>query len=119
MPRAIALFASTDGGRVDRAAVLVKPGDSDSTVRMKIVDLASFSLVPQVDVALWDGAGVLPSLAAAGGRLAVAGNHTHEIATFAVSDLPGGQARANMLRGEGISAHAVSFVRKNGRSACC
>ncbi len=114
MPRAISLFASADGGRVDRAAVLVKPGDADNTVRLKIVDLASFRLLPQVDLALWDGAGVLPSLTAAGGRLAVAGNHTHEIATFAARDLANGKARANMLRGEGISAHAISFVRKEG-----
>ena len=113
VPRAIALFSSADGGRVDRAAVLVKPGDADSTVRLKVVDLASFRQVPEVDVALWDGAGVLPSLTAAGGRLAVAGNHTHDIATFAVGDLTGGHARS-MLRGDGISANAVSFVRKNG-----
>jgi WD40 repeat protein len=114
VPRAIALFASTEGGRVDRAAVLVKPGDTDSTVRMKIVDLANFRLLPGVDVALWDGAGVLPSLATAGGQLAVAGNHAHEIATFTAADLQGGQARASMLRGAGISAHAVSFAKKDG-----
>lgn len=114
VPRAIALFASAEGGRVDRAAVLVKPGDADSTVRMKVVDLVNFSLSPGADVALWDGAGVLPSLATAGGRLAVAGNHAHEIATFTADDLLGGQARASMLRGAGISAHAVSFVKKDG-----
>ena len=114
VPRAIALFASAEGGRVDRAAVLVKPGDADSTVRMKVVDLVNFRLLPGVDVALWDGAGVLPSLAMAGGRLAVAGNHAHEIATFTSDDLQGGQARANILRGAGISAHAVSFVKKDG-----
>ena len=114
VPRAIALFASAEGGRVDRAAVLVKPGDADSTVRMKVVDLANFRLLPGADVALWDGAGVLPSLATAGGRLAVAGNHTHEIAMFTADSLVSGQAQASMLRGAGITAHAVSFVKKDG-----
>jgi WD40 repeat protein len=114
VPRAIMLFASADGGRVDRAAVLVKPGDADSTVRMRVVDLANFRLLPAVDVVLWDGAGVLPSLTAAGGRLAVAGNHAHEIATFTADALQGGQARPSMLRGAGISARAVSFVKKDG-----
>jgi WD40 repeat protein len=116
VPRAIALFSSSARGAADRLAVVVKSGDADATVRLRVVDLANFRLVESAQATLWDGRGVSPSLAAVpgGGHLAVAGNHTHEIATFATGDLLAGRNEPAMLRGSGIDARQVSFARKDG-----
>ncbi len=114
VPRAIALFSSTERGRLDRAAVVVRR-DGDATMRLRVVDLTNFRLLDQ-QVPLWDGSGIGQSIAATpGGRhVAVTGNRNHEIATFATSDLLTRQAAPGVLRGSGIAARQVSFVKKDG-----
>jgi WD40 repeat protein len=112
VPRALALFSSTDRGRIDRAAVVVKSAGAE--VRLRLVDLEKFQLVNPFDTPLWNAVGILPSIAVVpGGRhLAIAGNPAHEIATFAVDDLLAGRTAPAMLRGSGISARNVAFVKQ-------
>lgn len=112
VPRTIALFSSQERGGNDRVAAVVKSGRGEATVRLRAVDLKSSTLITATDVALWDGAGVTPTLATAtGGRyLAVAGNPTHEIATLSAAEVLAGRGAPTMLRGAGIVAGDVAFV---------
>jgi WD40 repeat protein len=113
IPRAIGLFASAVGGRADRAAIVVKR-DGDPTVRLRILDLNGLRFLDQAELALWDGTGITPSLASAvgTGRLAIAGNANHEIATIEGPELPGGRGVPRFLRGTGYWPRSISFVRK-------
>ncbi|HEX3728042.1 MAG TPA: WD40 repeat domain-containing protein, partial [Pirellulales bacterium] len=112
-PRAIALFSSIDGGRADRAAVIVRSARNAPT-RLLVVDLASFQLLSRSQVPLWQGAPIAPSLAAAPGaaHLAVAGNANHEIKIVPVRGLLAGNPETTSLRGDSLGVRRAGFVRK-------
>ena len=109
IPRAISLFASTPGGKLDRAALVVK---ADTNFSLRVVDLDNLRLLDTPSLPLWDYIPVQPLLAVepGTGRLAVAGNRQHEVATLSVSDLVANRAELARLRGAGRDAHSVAFV---------
>jgi WD40 repeat protein len=111
-PRAIALFASRAGGRVDRAAIVVRFADRGEEDHLCLVDLDSFSLVPGADALLWSGSGTMPAIATApsGRYVAIAGGMKHELKVFAVDELPAGGGRAQSLTAPGIMPRFAEFV---------
>jgi len=114
VPRAIALFASQTGGRLDRAAVVVRLGNGSEEDRLYFVDLDNFRLLGAASN-LWNGRGAMPAIAAAAGHIAVAGGTRHELRVYAVNDLLGNRAAPQSLAAPGVAPRLASFVRKDRR----
>jgi WD40 repeat protein len=116
-PVALALAASRPGGKPDLAAVVVQVRkDGNQQTRLHLIDLGRrrFGNL-RADLALWKQDESLPTLAAAGRFLAVAGGPGHAIRLFAVKDLLGNRGAALRLVGTGTTWRSVVFVKNKAR----